>query len=162
MLDSLGTSSTTYAIHDAITNMFIVGGGRFDLQCSNCLSQEEMECGLRVIVAIKRIISYTNLTIITICYLHHHCINLVALCRVYQINVSTTMCWPVTTFLKYNCELFSLGTRLTLICNGHGSLSSLAVAGILGIDGSIFAFSIILAVHSSKIFQVEHIHIEIL
>ena len=58
MLDSLGLSHTTYAIHDAIKNMFILeGGGRFDWQCSNCFSQTEMECGLRVIIAIKRIIS---------------------------------------------------------------------------------------------------------
>jgi len=36
--------------------MFIIGGGRFDWQCSNCLSQTDMECGLRVIVTIKRIL----------------------------------------------------------------------------------------------------------
>jgi len=59
---------------------------------------------------------YTKLTTILICSLHHNYIHLVALCRAYQIKVSTTLCWPSTTLLKYNRKLFSLGTRLTLIC----------------------------------------------
>jgi len=57
ILDSLDNSNTTSLIHDAIRNMFIIGGGRFEWHCINSLPQVEIECGLRVIVAIKRIVT---------------------------------------------------------------------------------------------------------
>ena len=57
VIDSLGASCSTSAIHDKINAMFIVGGGHFDWNCVVSIPQMEMECGLRVIIAIARITS---------------------------------------------------------------------------------------------------------
>jgi len=82
-----------------------VGGG-----CCWC----EPNCELNSNLLFYQIITYC--VYYTIHLLHHNYIHLVALCRAYQFIVSTTLCWPSTTSLTFNHELFSLGTHLTWLC----------------------------------------------